>query len=226
MNGSANMSYILFICVTAPILSLLLVADKRTRRRIIFMLIGMFTCLFASELNGFIRDRLDTAMLYLTTSITPITEELAKSIFVFVFAIVITSDIEELFPNAFFIGIGFAVLENLVLLTQNFSQVTLVWSIIRGFSSGLMHGICTGMVGLCFSYVRKNKKMFYSGMFATFNLAVVFHAIFNSLVQSKTLVHNYIGFAMPVLVYIPMIVFIIKKRKKEAEEAAAKEQAS
>lgn len=139
------------------------------------------------------------SMFYFTTSVTPITEKFTKAIPVFIFALAYSDKFDDLMMKGFFVGIGFAVLENLVILTRNSSSVTLVWAVIRGFASGLMHGICTGLVGICISFVRNKKKLFYCGLFATFNLAVVYHSIFNSLVQSSSKPLNYIGIAMPML---------------------------
>ena len=84
---------------------------------------------------------------------------------------------------------------------------------VRGFSSGLMHGICTGMVGLCLTYIRKKKRLFYCGIFATFGLAVVYHSLFDSLVQADATCLNYIGFAMPMTAYIPIVIRSHKQRK-------------
>lgn len=212
-----NMSYILFICATAPICSLLFIAEPKVRRSVLFLLLGMGCCLFVSELNGLLKSHLDVDMFYFTTSVTPITEELTKAIPVFIFALAYSDKFDDLMMNAFFVGIGFAVLENLVLLTQNFSSVTLFWAVIRGFASGLMHGICTGLVGICISFVRKKKKLFYCGLFATFNLAIVYHSIFNSLVQSSSKPINYIGFALPISVYIPIVYFITKRKRRLSE---------
>ncbi len=214
-----NMSYILFICVVAPMLSLLLVAEPKMRRGVIFLLTGMFCCLFVSEINGILYNALDTDTFYLTTSVTPITEEIIKSIPVFLFALVFSDKQEDLLPVAFFVGIGFAVMENLILLTQNFGEVTLFWSIIRGFASGLMHGICTGMVGLCISFIRKKKKLFYCGIVATYNVAMVYHAIFNSLVSANKLALNYLGFVLPILTYLPIVVMVSKQRKLRKQSA-------
>ncbi len=212
-----NMSYILFICVTAPICSLLLVAEQKVRRSVLFLLIGMGCCLFVSELNGLLNNHLDVDIFYFTTSVTPITEELTKAIPIFIFAIAYSDKLDDLMMNAFFVGIGFAVLENLVLLTQNFSSVTLFWAVIRGFASGLMHGICTGLVGICISFVRKKKKLLYCGLFATFSLAIVYHSIFNSLVQSSLKAINYIGFALPISAYIPIVYFNSKRKRRSAQ---------
>ena len=209
------MSYILFICVVAPMVSLLLVAEKRMRRGVIFLLIGMFVCLFVSEINGMLSHLLDTDEFYLTTSVTPISEELVKSIPVFVFALAFSDKLEDMLPVAFFVGIGFAVLENLILLTQSFGSVTLVWAVVRGFASGLMHGICTGMVGICISFIRKKKKLFYCGILASFDVAIVYHSIFNALVQADRLFLNYIGFSLPIAAYLT-ILYALNKRKKIA----------
>lgn len=209
-----SMSYILFICVVAPMCSLLLVAERKMRRGVIFLLIGMFVCLFVSEVNGILHNHLDVDMFYLTTSVTPISEELVKSIPVFIFALAFSDELEDLLPTAFFVGIGFAVLENLILLTQNFGEVTLFWSVVRGFASGLMHGICTGMVGICISFIRKKKKLFYCGILAAFDVAIVYHSIFNALVQAEKLYLNYLGFALPILAYIPIVLSIAKRRKQ------------
>lgn len=208
-----GMSYILFICVVAPMVSLLLIADKKMRRGVIFLLIGMFACLFVSEVNGMLDQLLNTDIFYLTTSVTPISEELVKSIPVFVFALVFSDKLEDLLPVAFFVGIGFAVLENLILLTQNFGEVTLFWAVVRGFASGLMHGICTGMVGICISFIRKKKKLFYCGILASFDVAIVYHSIFNSLVQADRLYLNYIGFALPILAYCTILYANSKQNK-------------
>ena len=216
-----NMSYILFICVVAPMLSLLLVAEPKMRRGVIFLLTGMFCCLFVSEINGILYNALDTDTFYLTTSVTPITEEIIKSIPVFLFALVFSDKQEDLLPVAFFVGIGFAVMENLILLTQNFGEVTLFWSIIRGFASGLMHGICTGMVGLCISFIRKKKKLFYCGILAAFDVAIVYHSIFNALVQADRLYLNYIGFALPIITYCAIIYAIAQQKKHGKKKVQA-----
>jgi len=183
---------------------------------VLFLLIGMGCCLFVSELNGLLFNHLSVDMFYFTTSVTPITEELTKAIPIFIFAIAYSDKLDDLMMNAFFVGIGFAVLENLVLLTQNFNSVTLFWAVIRGFASGLMHGICTGLVGICISFVRIKKKLLYCGLFAMFSLAIVYHSIFNSLVQSSSKPINYIGFALPISAYFPIVYFNTKRKRKAA----------
>ncbi|MBQ1659982.1 MAG: hypothetical protein II059_09110, partial [Clostridia bacterium] len=75
-----------------------------------------------------------------------------------------------------------------------------------------------GMVGICISFVKKKRKLFFCGLIATLDLAIVYHSIFNSLVQGPEYIQNYIGFAMPIATYIPIVYFIRKRRKDEAKE--------
>ena len=102
-----NMSYILVICVAAPIFSFLFVSEGKMRTCISFLLVGIFSCLFVSEVNGLIRNNIEMDMFYLTTSVTPVTEELVKSIPLFFYAAAISDRFENLLPNAFLLGIGF-----------------------------------------------------------------------------------------------------------------------
>ena len=45
------------------------------------------------------------------------------------------------------ISSSFALFENMVVLVQSISNVTISWAIIRGLSTALMHAICTVMIG-------------------------------------------------------------------------------
>ena len=216
-----NLTYVLFICVVAPLLLTLFVLDRKAKRAMGFILIGMLVCLFVSEVNGLIsRTVLGENMFYLTTSITPVTEEIVKAIPVVFFALVFSDDIKDLAIVSFCTGIGFAVLENLVILTQNIQSVGIFWAVIRGFSSGLMHGICTLLAGICLSMLHRRKKLFYCGMFALLNLAIVYHAIFNCLVQASSKVLNYVGFALPILTYIVIILKVLNGMKAQKDKAA------
>ena len=110
-------------------------------------------------------------------------------------------------PLSFALGIGFGMFENMVMLVQNVENVTIVWAIIRGFSTALMHGLCTLAVGYGICFVKKKKKLFVVGTFALLALASTYHGIFNMLVQSD---YNYIGYIMPAVTYIP-ILFLQRK---------------
>ena len=111
---------------------------------------------------------------------------------------------------AFAAGIGFAMFENMVILVQNIESVTVSWAVVRGFSTALMHGVCTSAVGYGMSFVRKRRKLFYCGTFALLAMASIYHGIFNMLVQSD---YKYLGFVLPAVTYIPIIINLPKSAK-------------
>ena len=202
-----NLTYIAFIAMTVSLGLMLPLMEKKVRRLVIFMIVGMFSCLFVSELNHILLDAYNNDMFYVTTTITPATEEIVKALPILYFAIVITDDRRVLIPNAFAVGVGFALLENVVILTQNVENVTILWAFVRGFGSGLVHGICTVMVGWGISYIKKRRKFFYCGTFALLSAAIIYHATYNLLVQSA---YQYVGILLPLLTYIPIIYFLKK----------------
>ena len=124
------------------------------------MIVGISSCLFISELNNILLELFNEDTFYVTTTITPITEEIIKMLPILYLAIVISDDRRILIPNAFAVGVGFALLENVVILTQNVENVTIMWAFVRGFGSGLVHGICTVMVGWGISYIRKKIRSY------------------------------------------------------------------
>ena len=199
-----NLTYILFICVVAPMVLLLLMLKKRSKLIVGFTLIGIFVSLFVSELNSIILAKLNNDTLLVTTSITPVTEELFKALPVLFYAIVVNDRQDRVLALSFAVGIGFGMFENMVILVQNIENVTIIWAIIRGFSTALMHGVCTFAVGFGIGFVKKKRKLFISGTFALLSLASIYHGIFNMLVQSE---YKYLGFIIPAITYISILLW-------------------
>lgn len=217
----ANLIYILFICVLAPLLLTLPLMKGASRRVMLYLIIGICVSLFISEINGRILIASNNQMLLVTTTFTPVTEEIVKALPVLLYAFLFSDDREKLLPLAFATGIGFALFENTVILIQSIDNVSIIWAIIRGFSTALMHGICTAAVGYGMSFVRKKKKLFVSGTFALLALAVIYHGLFNMLVQSKNL--QYVGFVLPAVTYVPLIIYLVfSVRNKKQKSTAAK----
>ncbi len=212
-----TMSYILFICVAAPILLMLLPIEKKSRKVVLFMLIGMFCCLFISEVNGLLLKLSDMQLIYFTTNITPITEEIIKALPVLFFAVVFSDDRTDIITASFSIGVGFAILENLIILTQNFRDVTLGFAIARGFCSGLMHSICTIAIGYFIAFVKKKTKIFITGSLSALNIAIIYHSVFNLLVQASSPAAQHIGLLIPFLTYLILNTAIILKYRNKKE---------
>lgn len=211
-----SMSYILFICIAVPMVMMLVPIEKESRKIVIALLIGMFCCLFVSEINGLLLRLTKSSILYFTTNVTPLTEELVKVLPVIYYASVFSDDRKSVTTVAFATGVGFAMLENIIILTQHISTVNLVFAMIRGFSTGLMHSISTMLIANYIPYIRKRKKLYLCGTLCTFNLAVVFHSVFNLLVEADSVVANRIGYFLPISIYLIINIFLFKKIVKDS----------
>ena len=203
-----SLMYILFICIVAPLSMMLFLLDKKPRLIIGYMIIGMIACVFISEINSVLLSLFNDDIYYVTTNITPVSEEIIKALAVVYFAFVVSDDRNQLLTISLAVGIGFAIMENSYILMNNVENVNYIWAIIRGFSAGFMHGLCTAAVGYGISFVRKKKKLFYTGTFGLLIAAVIYHSIYNTLVQSQ---FDYLGFILPMVTFIP--IFLVIKRK-------------
>ena len=201
--------YILFVSVFVPILLMACLIEKKARQPIIFVLIGIFVSVFAAEVNGLLRTLLPMSAFEVTIIVTPITEEILKAVPILVFAIVLDAKKEALFTAAMAVGIGFAVLENAYYLLND-ASFNMIDAIIRAFGAGLMHGMCTLLIGVGISFVKKKNKIFMVGTFALLSTAITYHGIYNMLVQSD---YRAVGFLLPISTYIPFVVWRMKKKK-------------
>ena len=217
-----QMSYILFICTAAPMLLMLIPIEKGSRKVILFMLTGMFCCLFVSELNGLLLNAADAELLYFTTNVTPVTEEIVKALPILLYAFYLTDSRKNIITAAFSVGVGFALLENLMIMAQNFRTVDLFFAVVRGFSSGLMHSICTIVIGFSIVFVKNLRKAYVTGTISALNFAIIYHSVFNMLVQADSTAANVIGFLLPLSTYaVVNILFLKKSRRQDTQTADA-----
>ena len=210
-----NLIYILFICITIPLILMAFLVEKKPRRIVIFFIVGICAAVFASEVNGILSYLIPLEVLDFTVRVTPVTEEIIKALPVLFFAKEISDKKETLITVSLAVGIGFAIMENTYVLTQNIGYVSLLWAIMRGFGTGIMHGMCTFLVGTGFFFANKNKKLFVVGTFALLSLAITYHSVFNMLVQSD---FRYVGAVLPVITYVPFVLWLYKNRKKRSTE--------
>ena len=204
-----DMIYILFVSVFVPILLMANLIEKKARLPIVFVLAGIFISVFAAELNGVLRQMLPLNHYELTIIVTPMTEEVLKALPVLFYALVISDKQERLFTASMATGIGFAVLENAYyLLTSRHWNV--LDAVARAFGTGLMHGMCTLLVGVGITFVKKKRKIFWLGTFALLSTAITYHGIYNMLVQSQ---YEIIGYLLPISTYIPSLIWRLRKKK-------------
>jgi RsiW-degrading membrane proteinase PrsW (M82 family) len=189
-----------------------LLIEKKSRLPISFVLVGIFISVFVAEINGVFKSLLLMDSYQFTIIVTPITEEILKALPILIYAMLISDKKETLFTASMATGIGFAVLENAFYLLND-PSFNMIDAIIRAFGTGLMHGMCTLLVGVGISFAKKKSKIFVVGTFALLSTAITYHGIYNMLVQSP---YEVVGFLLPILTYIPFLIwrFKIKKRKQ------------
>ncbi|MBQ2382652.1 MAG: PrsW family intramembrane metalloprotease [Oscillospiraceae bacterium] len=205
------MIYILAICISAPLILMAALADAKSRRLLGFMILGIYIAVLASEINALLSFAFADPMdhFHITITITPVNEEILKALPLLFTAIIFCDDREILFQRAMSIGLGFAIMENTFILIKNVESVSLLWAMIRGFSSSLMHALCTIGIGIGISMIKRRRKLFVCSTFAWLMAAITYHSLYNMLVQSD---HWYVGVAIPVISYIPIAIVITKKR--------------
>ena len=213
-----NLIYILFISVFIPILLMALLIEKKARLPISFVLAGIFISVFAAEVNGLLRNILMMDIFEFTIIVTPITEEILKALPILVYAVLISDKKETLFTASMATGIGYAVLENAYYLLND-SSFYMIDAITRAFGTGLMHGMCTLLVGVGISFAKKRSKIFIVGTFALLATAINYHGIYNMLAQSQ---YEIIGILLPILTYTPFFIWrtVIKNKKQKIDKGA------
>ena len=204
-----NLNLILFISIVSPLTMMAFVYKGKSRVSLIFLIVGITVCLFCGELNGILFDLLHFDTKYYANNITPIVEEISKALPIMYYAFLYKPKKQNLLEGAIGVGIGFAILENAFVLASNISTISIPTAFVRGFGSGMVHGVCTLAVGYGMTFVHTRRKLFYTGTTALLSAAVVYHSIYNNFVQSD---YQWAGYLLPMLTFIPL--FVMLKRKK------------
>lgn len=202
-----NLNLILFISFAAPLLMTLFVCRGKARTLLIFLFFGTVVCLFCGEFSAILLKTLPYDRRYFTSNFTPLFEEVFKAVPILVFAFLFQPKKRTLLECSLLVGVGFAVLENAFILGGSATSVSVVNALIRGFGAGMMHGVCTLAVGYGMTFVHTRRKLFYTGTIALLSTATIYHAIYNTLVQSN---HQLVGFILPVATFIPVLILLNK----------------
>lgn len=178
----------------------------------------MVMCLIASEVNSWLLGLSAGDVWYVSSNVTPAVEEILKALPVLYYALIFSDEKDTLTSIAMAMGLGFAVLENMVILVEHVATVSIYWALARGFGAARMHSACTSLVGNGISYVHKRRKLFYSGTFALLITASIAHGPFNMLIQSR---YRETAYIVIVLMYSPEIVKVCKSLFKGKKTEAA-----
>ena len=214
-----HLIYILFVSIFVPIMLMAMLVEKKARLPILFILVGICVSVFAAEVNGLLGNTLSMDTYSATVVVTPVTEEILKALPILYYAVVISDKREKLFTASMATGVGFAILENAFYLL-NSPNFDMVQAVIRAFGAGLMHGMCTLLVGVGISFVKKKRKLFAVGTFGLLSTAIVYHGIYNILIQSD---YRTVGALLPIVTYVPFFIWRLRIKHKHATQAAARE---
>lgn len=119
------MVYVIFLCIALPLGLMLPILERRSRRLVFFLLLGMTTALVAYEVDTILYSLCGLDTVRFTQTVPPIVEEILKALPVLVFALFFSNDRKVILPVAMSVGIGFSILENTTILVQNLASVTL-----------------------------------------------------------------------------------------------------
>ena len=203
-----NINLILFICITTPLAMMLLVFKGRSRAVLGFLMAGIFMCLMAGEINGLILEKASVSKYYMTINITPIVEECLKALPIIFISFLFKPQKQLIIEGSVAVGVGFAIQENAYILSGMSDSVSVGWALIRGFGAGMMHGVCTLLIGYAVTFIMTRKKFRYTGTFAALSSAIIYHSVYNTVIQSR---YSTAGIILPLITYIPLII-IMKRR--------------
>ena len=206
----ANSHLMLFFCLTLPLSMMLFIFKGRSKTILGFLLTGIFMCLFAGQINGLVLSETQLSVRFLTVNITPIIEEMLKAVPIVFIAFLLKPDRQLLLECSIALGVGFATMENTCLLFDSAAGLTAEAIIARGLGAGMMHGITTLAVGFSMTFASHEKKLSCTGTVAALSTAIIYHSIYNIMVQSA---YPLLGILLPVVTFIPVIIAINGRRK-------------
>lgn len=216
-----NPHLMLFICLAAPLSMMLFVFKGRSRAILGFLLTGIFMCLFAGEINGLIQNNTEFSIRFLTVNITPIVEEILKALPVVFVAFLIKPNRQFLLECAIAVGVGFATLENTCLLFDSAAVLSAGMIVARGLGAGMMHGVSTLAVGYSMTIASSERKLSYTGTVAALSAAIIYHSIYNIIVQSR---YPALGVLLPIVTYIPLLIVVSKNRNISGKRSADRDE--
>ena len=214
----SNLSYQFlsnFIAMTVPLLFIVFMIDnKDNRRTILYLCWGIFSGILAYNINNLLgaewgqSDRM-------VTSIAPMVEELLKGLPVLLFLN------RKKYPQitktivfcAMASGIGFSIQESMFYFAISSREANDIAAlIVRSFTTALMHGMTTAIIGVGIMQLRKYTELLVPVVFGLFALSVSIHALYNLLL------HTYLAVVALIMPFAMLIAGWWFVRNKTVED--------
>ena len=207
----------IFISIILPLSMMLFIIKGEARTVMTFLLFGI-VAEFLSNLSENLILTETVNNVYFTVNVTPPIEEVLKGLPLLIFVFVFKPKKQLIFEAGIAAGVGFAIMENAFIIASDISSVSFIIAFLRGIGTGMMHAVCTLTVGYGMSFIYTKKRFFVPGTFLFLFMAVIYHSVFNALVQSK---YQIIGLCMPIATFIPLLIRIMMQNSKapKAEQA-------
>lgn len=206
-----------FICITVPLLLSLFFIKGRQRAFVIFICVGMTTCMASAYVNSFMMALYDADPVSTAIQIAPVCEEVMKLLPLLFYIIIFEPKQNEIIPAAIAIAAGFATFENVCYLSEN-GAGNFTFLLARGLSAGALHILCGIDMGIGIAYVFRQHWLAVAGTMGILCANIVFHAIYNLLVSADDM-WRMIGYIFPsaliLLIYIVQKVTVTKHVKIE-----------
>jgi len=208
-----KIEYYICLCLMLPIIMLCFYLEKRARRIIISMICGVLAGLVAYYINTPLYKVLEMTKDTYSTTVGPIVEEILKFIPVIIIAFAVKKGKRGSAANAYSVGLGFCVAENLYYLVSNLETASVGWIIVRCIGTGVMHSMTTTINGMGIYSARTSEKFKVLRIIGGFVCAVAFHLIYNNLVSLEPL--KLLGVLLPVIVFFTLFVIIKKESLRQ-----------
>lgn len=196
----------LFISIILPLSAILFLIKGKSRIIMTFLLLGLVAELLSNYIGLFIFRFVDDGV-FLSSNVSPFIEEVLKGLPILYLVFKLKPEKQVIYEASIAIGIGFAILENAFIISADAYATSLGIAFLRGIGAGMMHAVCTLAVGYGMSFIYKKRWFFLPGTFLFLFMAMVYHSVFNTLVQSR---YQVIGLCLPIATFIPLIIHIVK----------------
>ena len=202
----------IYVCIIAPLLLMFFMLKNDSKKMNLFLILGMSACLAASYANMYLIELTGYSGIQGTYYVTPICEETLKALPVLLYVAIFKPKSENIITASMAVGIGFATLENCYYIMMDGAR-DFMFLLLRGFATGVMHGICTAIIGLGLVFIISQKGLAFTGTFGLLCSAITYHATYNLLISSRGLVEN-IGICMPIATAVTVLTVVYKPYKE------------
>ena len=195
-----------------PVIVTLVFVKGNARRLELNFIIGMLACLLGAYISGFFNAVSGMGVEDTAIFVSPVVEEGMKFLPLLFYFYMFEPDDDSLFLAAVGLGAGFASYENVCYMVSSGAE-SLSFLLIRGLAVGVMHivSVYSSVLGLVIA--RRLKAMRVSSVVGALSLSMLFHGTYNLLVSAPGF-SSYIGFALPLLTAVVMLIAMRYLRAK------------